>query len=92
MKYYKKHWDETTCVDLTDSWGTSTYYFEVDEQNYPVRQIVLYENGNGLKYDSEHLDDDYGGLGDQALEMDEFESSEIDKSEFESLWTKIKWS
>lgn len=67
-KYFKRKWNETR-GDEFDSWGTSTWYFEVDTDGYPTKQIELYENGNRLKYHNEKTFDDYGGLGDQALDI-----------------------
>ena len=86
-KYYKRNWDETR-GDEYNSWGTSVWYFELDEEGYPTRQIELYENGNRLKYHSDKKFDDYGALGDQALSFDEFKEFEIEQNEFEREWNK----
>jgi len=86
-KYFKRKWSETR-GDEFDSWGTSTWYFEVGTDGFPIKQIELYENGNRLKYHSEKTFDDYGGLGDQALDMEEFKEFEIEKAEFENEWKK----
>ncbi len=84
MRYFKRLWNETR-GDQFDHWGTATYYFEVGSDGYPIHQIQIYENGNVLSYDRNHLDDLYGGLGDQALNLDEFEQFEIDESEFNKI-------
>lgn len=86
-RYFKRKWDETRGDEL-DFWGKSTWYFEVGTDGYPIKQIELYENGNRLKYHSEKTFDDYGSLGDQALDMDEFKEFEIEKAEFENEWEK----
>ena len=86
-RFFKRKWDETR-GDEFDSWGTSTWYFEVDANGYPTKQIELYENGNRLKYHPEKTFDDYGGLSDQVLDMDEFQSFEIQKAEFDNEWKK----
>lgn len=86
-RYYKTIWDETR-GDEYDSWGTSVWYFEVGEDHYPIRQIELYQNGNRLKYHSKKTFDDYGNLGDQPLELEEFREFEIDKDTFETEWNK----
>jgi hypothetical protein len=83
MNYYKRHWDETTGEELTDSWGTSTYYFEADSDNNVIRQLQVFENGRGLKYWTEFIEDNYGMLSDQPLDSDEFAPHVIDRSEFE---------
>ncbi|WP_216595959.1 hypothetical protein [Flammeovirga sp. OC4] len=84
-RYFKRKWSETR-GDEFDSWGTSTWYFEVGSDGYPSKQIELYENGNRLKYHSEKTFDDYGGLSDQALNMDEYQKFEIEKAEFYKEW------
>jgi len=86
-KYFKRKWNESR-GDEFDDWGSSTWYFEVGSGGFPIRQIELYENGNRLKYYSGKLFDDYGGLGDQALDLDEFKNFEIDKEYFENEWRK----
>ena len=89
MNYYKWFWNDTTSDPLTDSWGTSVYYIETGADNYPNRQIIVYENGIVLKYDSENPDDEYGGLGDQPVDTKEFASFKINVEEFENIWHKI---
>jgi hypothetical protein len=88
--YFKRSWDETR-GDEFDSWGTSVWYFELDEEGFPVRQIELYENGNRLKYDSGKSFDDYGGMGDQALDLIEFQEYRIQKEEFEMEWNSMEF-
>jgi hypothetical protein len=84
--YYKRYWDETTGEELTDSWGTSTYYFESDMDNIVLRQIQVFENGIGLKYWNEFTEDNCGALSDQRLDANDFEQYKIDKVEFEKIW------
>ena len=50
------------------------------------RYIQLFENGKALKYDAEYLDDDFGGLSDQPLDIEEFEEFKTTHSDFESIW------
>lgn len=87
MNYYKRHWAETTGDELTDSWGSSTFYFETDHDDNVVRQIQVFENRNGLKYWAEFTEDDYGMMSDQPLDSDEFAQHKINKDEFERVWT-----
>lgn len=87
QKYYKRKWDETR-GDEFDSWGTSIWYFEIEEDKNITRQIELYENGNRLKYHLDKRFDDYGGLGTEPLDVIEFKEFEIDKNEFEIEWKK----
>jgi len=85
LKYFKRYWEETTGDGLTDSWGTSYYYFETDDQLNVLRQLQVSENGQILKYDTEYLEDKFGGLSEVLLD-EEFEPFEIDKAEFEQVW------
>jgi hypothetical protein len=87
MNYYKRCWNETTGEELTDSWGTSTFYFEIDQGHHMVRQIQIFENGNALKYSTEFTEDKYGKLSDQPLDIEDSELITIHKSEFEKVWT-----
>jgi hypothetical protein len=87
LRYFQRTWDEPR-GDEYDSWGTAVFFFAVDEEGYPRRQVECYENGRTLRYDEQHLHDEYGGLGDQALEMAEFAPFEIDAETFEAAWTR----
>lgn len=86
--YFKRDWDESTGAKLTDSWGSSTYYFETDTQLNVLRQIEVFENGKILKYDVEYVDDKFGGLAELPLEFEEFNEYRINKEEFEEIWEK----
>jgi hypothetical protein len=90
MNYYKRLWDETTGEELTDSWGTSTFYFETDNEDNVIRQLQIFQNGNALKYWDKFKEDKYGFVSDQPLDKEEFESYKIDKDEFERTWTKTQ--
>ncbi len=57
------------------------------DDGYPVRQLERYDDGPILKYDETHLDDEFGGLGDQALDLDEFAPFEIDGAAFGRAWS-----
>lgn len=87
-RYFKKFWDETSGDELTDSWGTATYYFETDEALNVLKQIEWYQNGNILKYDEQNIEDAFGGLADQPLDIDEFTGNEIPASEFFTIWAQ----
>jgi hypothetical protein len=89
-QYFKRAWDEPR-GDGYHAWGTSVWYLEVDNDHYPVRQIEMYQSGDVLTYDQTHLADDYGMLGDQALEgEDEWRPFEITADEFEAAWHSVK--
>ena len=85
--YYQRDWDEPR-GDEHDAWGTSTWYFEVDDAGYPTRQIEVYASGTILKYDAHHNDDEFGGLGDQPLDADEFRPYDISAAAFVSAWAR----
>jgi hypothetical protein len=87
MKYFKRNWEETRGNEFGD-WGTSVWYFETDDQGFPTRQIEVYQNGRVLKYSEERLTDEFGGLGDQALDLEEFEDFKITQSAFENKWNE----
>ena len=72
MNYFKRYWDESTGDKLTDSWGTSTFFFETDQNLNVVKQIQVFENNQVLKYDSEYLDDKFGGLSEIPIDIEEF--------------------
>jgi hypothetical protein len=84
MRYFKRHWEET--LDEIDEWGTSDWYFELNSEGTPLRQVQKYENGKTLKYDENHIEDEYGGLGDQELDLEEFKEFEISEDDFLIIW------
>ncbi|MEM8584103.1 MAG: hypothetical protein AAGF87_07540 [Bacteroidota bacterium] len=85
VKYYKINWEDES-ADQYVSWGKLIWYFEVDSEDYAIRQIEKYENSRRLKYDLANIGDEFGGLGDQPFDMDEFMDFEIIKDEFEEQW------
>jgi len=85
MNYYKRNWNETR-GDQYDSWGKSIWYFETDNNGEVLRQIEAYDNGKVLKYDNQNIEDEFGGLADQNLDLTEFVEFSIEKEEFENKW------
>ena len=86
--YYKREWEETTGEELTDSWGTSTYYFETNDAFHVTRQIQVFQNGNILKYDVGFIEDEFGFLTDQPLNKEHFYKFIIYEDEFIDIWNK----
>lgn len=84
--YYKRFWEESTGEAHTDAWGSSTYFFETDITGNVLRQVEVYANGRILKYDSQNMEDGYGRLADQALDLEDFNQFKIDQQEFEKVW------
>jgi hypothetical protein len=85
MKYYKRNWNETR-GDQYNSWGKSIWYFETNNNGEVLRQIEAYDNGKVLKYNNQNIEDEYGGLADQNLDLTEFVEFSIEKEEFENKW------
>ncbi len=90
MNYYRRYWEDSTGDELTHSWGKSIWYFETDENSCVLRQVIVFETGQILKYAEEYPDDEFGGLSDQPLDPDEFEASQIEMSEFEINWDRAQ--
>ncbi|MBL3655192.1 hypothetical protein [Fulvivirga sediminis] len=85
MKYFKRHWNESR-GDEYDSWGTSYWWFETTDQGEVIRQMEFYDTGTVLKYHEHFREDEYGGLSEVSLDIEEFESFAISRSDFESQW------
>ncbi|WP_460666457.1 hypothetical protein [Kribbella swartbergensis] len=45
--YFRRSWHETRGDDH-DDWGTSEWYFEIDDAGWVSRQVEIYENGPTL--------------------------------------------
>lgn len=90
VRFFKRPWEESR-GDEYDSWGTSTWYFEIGDDSYVSRQVEIFENGVVLRYDEAHVEDIYGGLGEGArdLEGEGFLPFEIGQAEFEQVWATV---
>lgn len=86
--YYKRYFDETR-TEKSEFWGTCEYYFETNQNGEILRQIEVYENGKKLKYSEQSIEDEYGFLGDQLIDLLEFEKFAINKNDFEYQWQQI---
>lgn len=63
------------------------YLFFRDKPGWDVlRQLEVYENGKRLRYSPGLIKDNYGGLSEVALNLEEFKEFEITKEEFEGAW------
>lgn len=85
--YYKRHFNEIR-TKKSETWGTCDYYFETNQNGQILRQIEVYENGKELKYSEEFIEDEYGFLADQPIDLLDFENFVINKSDFEYQWQK----
>jgi len=86
MRYFKGRWDEDRGDEFA-SWGASDWYFEVQADDTIVRQMEVYDAGVVLQYDQQHLEDDFGGLTDQAFDPVGFPCIEITREAFEAAWS-----
>ena len=84
--YYKRHFDEIR-IEKFETWGTCDYYLESNQKGEILRQIEIYENGRRLKYSEEFIEDEFGFLADQTINLLEFEEYAINKNDFEYQWT-----
>jgi hypothetical protein len=57
-----------------------------------VRQLQVAEDGTITKYWWQRLEDDEGGLTDQALDRDEWGLRELDREDFYTAWDAPDWS
>ncbi len=82
MFYYKLD------AEAHSDWGVVTYYLEVDEDSWAIRQIEVYENGVVLFYDYSHPSDAYGALAGQlaSILLEGLGAFEIAREEFEHVW------
>ena len=86
-RFYRRRWDGPR-GDEFDSWGHSLWYFEKDDEGWPVRQVEVYDAGPVLRYGPGHDEDSYGCLGQASLyDSDEdWGTFEITDTEFERVW------
>ena len=47
-RFYRRRWDQSR-GDEFDAWGRSVWYFEVNEDGWPVRQVEVYDTGPVLR-------------------------------------------
>jgi hypothetical protein len=89
-RFYRRRWDEPR-GDEFDGWGRSLWYFEVDADGWPVRQIEVYDAGPALRYGPEHEEDRYGSLGQASLYDSEEDWSPyvITRDTFERVWNSV---
>jgi hypothetical protein len=85
MNYFTQLWDEER-DDEYASWGTSTWYFETNDADEVLKQITVYKNEKVTKYDEKHLEDEFGGLCEDTLTIDDCDGEIITKEEFYKIW------
>ncbi len=83
---------------LAAGWGAMTCYLEVGDDQYAVRQIEVYHNGNILRYDRSHWCDAFGQLfglrfSRQPKWAEFFPGGRvIELAEFERVWREARGS
>lgn len=85
--YYKRHFDEIR-TEKSEIWGACDYYFETNESGEVLRQIEIYQNNKTLKYSEQIIEDEFGSLADQSIDLLDFEKFAITKNDFEYQWQK----
>jgi len=83
--YVKRHWNELRGGEH-DAWGTSWWYFEVDDKCRVLRQIEQYDSGVRLYYGDQHIEDEFGGLSQIPLNLSEPGYTAISSQDFEAAW------
>ena len=86
MKYVKRYWDESTGEIWTNYWGTSTFYFELDDDGTVLRQVQEFERQQYLKYELDYPDDKLGALTEVPIDPTELDFKEIPQALFEEKW------
>lgn len=71
-------------------WGGFVRYIELGDDSFALRQVDEYENGNLVRYDREHWEDQFGTLADFRFGAKWVETwgppTGITPQEFEAKW------
>ncbi len=86
--FFKRKWEETSGNPKTNDWGTVMYYFETDKNGNVLKQIEIYDNHRILKYSELCLEDAYGGLATEGLDLTDFGYIKIEEKEFLKHWNQ----
>jgi hypothetical protein len=90
IRWFRRRWEESR-GDEFDCWGSATYYFEVDADGLPIRQVEQYDNGPTLRYGPDHLEDQYGGLSTSRLEeIEDWTRYAVTSETFEESWSRTE--
>jgi hypothetical protein len=86
VRYFRRHSDESR-GDNRNDWGGATYYFEVGDDLFTVRQIEVYDSGAILRYGPGHPENADGSLNTEQFDLLDFASFEIAAASFEDAWS-----
>ncbi len=86
MKYVKNYCQETL---EKPEWGFSTWYFELDDNNLPERQVVVYDHGPVQKHDRTH--DELSHIPIDITEKSGYTFTDITSDDFEQLWRSAQF-
>lgn len=86
LRHFRRWWDQSR-GDEFDGWGTATYYFEVGDDGWPVRQVEVYDHGPILRYGPGHEEDRFGFLGQTSLDgFEDWSPYMVTADEFAEAW------
>jgi hypothetical protein len=88
MIYFKRYFNENTGRELTDAWGTCTYYFETDADGNVSKQMEIFYNSKVLKYSKLAKSDEFGGISLVPLDLEDEGFINISEDEFSDLWER----
>ena len=88
LRYFKYFWDGDPGEEMA-GWGTSWWYLEADARGNVSRVLQSYAAGQVLRYDEQLPEDEYGGLPEHNLDLDDTEPTEISCEEFFEAWNEL---
>jgi hypothetical protein len=93
--FWQKACDQGPAIlDPASTWGRFTRYLEIGDDLFVVRHVDVFENGNALRYDRRHWDDDFGMLADMhySKRWDKYwgPAVSIERPEFDEIWQKTE--
>lgn len=88
LRYFKYFWNDDPGDELA-GWGTSWWYIEVDAKGEVMRVLQRYASGQVLRYDDQLSEDEFGGLPECNVNLEEIKGTEISQDEFLAAWDEL---